>query len=452
MSERKLILLSPYRLPTDTTLYLGDEEVAAILNGHQALWHPAVLSLASSLPRIAPPYDHEEPVANAIYALPDNPPLMLAEDWAERAKAAGALVFTATADREATFENLRDALHKAKHERHLDLPPEKVRPFLGVGFGHAVLDALFEAMSHENVLPTDDLLQDLRAAIEHIDDAEAWLPHVQSAADRLLAAREVVYPVTLYIVDLFLLDAEWLDGESLDPTASGRPVNVLAAAGLLERLANQHPERFAALRERVGADLAEVIGCGYAEREEPLLPLESQLWNLLKGQAVYRELLGREARVYARRRFGFHPQTPLLLQNTGFTHALLVAFDDGQLPSYQSAVVGWPSHNGKQVDAFTRTPQPADSPQTYFHLAHHLHQTIMQDQSATLALVHKGQAAPAWYGDWLELTRLAPVLGRWVTLSSYFGEVMAGDYTSAASPDELSRRRLPQRAHGQHIP
>src|SRR5262249_20267327 len=114
-------------------------------------------------------------------------------------------------------------------------------------------------------------------------------------------------------------------------------------------------------------------------------------------------------------------------------------------PSYQTAVISWPSHDGKQVDAFTRTPQPADSPQTYFHLAHHLHQTIMQDQSATLAIVHKGKPAPPWYGDWIELSRLAPVLGRWATMASYFGEVMAGDYTSATPPDELTADYLSER-------
>ena len=46
MSTRPLLLLSPYRLPTESTLYLGDEEVAAFLNGHAALWHPATLRLA----------------------------------------------------------------------------------------------------------------------------------------------------------------------------------------------------------------------------------------------------------------------------------------------------------------------------------------------------------------------------------------------------------------------
>jgi hypothetical protein len=448
MSPRQLILLSPYRLPTETTLYMGDEEVSAILNGHQALWHPAALALAASLPRIAQPHEHEEPSGDCVYALPDNPPLMLSEDWAERARAAGAVVFTATQDRQETLDNLRAALAEAgAAPTLLDLAREKVGPFLGVGFGCLVLEALFEAMSHENVLPAEDVFQDLSAAIAHLDgaDPEAWRQHVQSAAERLLASREVLYPVTLHLIDLFLVDAERPADGWPAALSAGQPVNVVAAAQLLERLARDHPERLAELREKVGADLAQVLGGYYREREDPLLPLESQLWSLVRGQAVYRELLGQEVRVCARQRFGYHPQTPLLLQGVGITHALLLSFDDGQVPSHHSVVVSWPSHNGKQVDAFTRAPQPADSPQTYFHLAHHLHQTIMQDQSATLALLHRGRPASPWYEDWLVLTRFAPVLGRWVTLSDYFNEVVGGDYTAAASPDEFSADYLSER-------
>ena len=81
MSARELILLSPYRVPTHNTLYLGDEEVAAFLNGYTALWHPAALMGASAPPRLGSPYDYEQPTAGHIYAVPDNPPLVLPDDW-----------------------------------------------------------------------------------------------------------------------------------------------------------------------------------------------------------------------------------------------------------------------------------------------------------------------------------------------------------------------------------
>ena len=74
-----------------------------------------------------------------------------------------------------------------------------------------------------------------------------------------------------------------------------------------------------------------------------------------------------------------------------------VAFDESVIPSHRSNVVNWPSPDGKQVECFTRTPLAADSPQTYFHLAHHLHRTVMKDHAATLALLHRGKPAAPWY-------------------------------------------------------
>ena len=81
MSTRELIVLSPYRLPTQNALYLGDDDVAAFLNASSALWHPAAANGAASPPRVASPYDHEQPGANHLYAVPQTPTPMLPDDW-----------------------------------------------------------------------------------------------------------------------------------------------------------------------------------------------------------------------------------------------------------------------------------------------------------------------------------------------------------------------------------
>jgi hypothetical protein len=452
MSARELILLSPYRVPTHNTLYLGDEEVAAFLNGYTALWHPAALSGATAPPRLGSPYDYEQPTAGHLYAVPDNPPLVLPDDWDERVRAAGALAFRATSDRATTLENLRQALREWGDNAQpslplLDLDAELVAPFFGVGFGHLHIEALFEAMSHENLLASSEFWQEVSAAVAALGETDPEAPrrHLQSAAERLLSAREVLYPVTLHLVDLCLLDDDRLGEPWPRSFDRGVPINFLACSALLERLAKEQPERLAALRERVSAESAEVCGGSYLEREDPLLPLESQTWNMLRGRQVYQELLGQEVRVFARQRFGFHPHLPQFLQNAGIGRALLVAFDEGVLPPHRSPVISWPSADGKSVEAFTRAPHPADSAQTFFHLTYHLHQTIMNDQTATLALVHREKPASAWYSDWIELSRLAPVLGRFTTLSNYFNEVMPGDYVSAAEADEFHGDYLVER-------
>ncbi len=176
------------------------------------------------------------------------------------------------------------------------------------------------------------------------------------------------------------------------------------------------------LRQRLREETAEVCGGCYLEREDALLPLESQIWNLLKGLAVSKELLDQEIRVFARKRFAAYPQLPLVLNSVGLRRALLVPFDEAVLPTYRVTVVNWPSPDGKQVEAFTRAPYQADSPQTFFHWAHYLNKTIAQDHAATLALLHSlgpacelvcppGPLAAAT-GHGLDLGRSSSRLGR----------------------------------------
>ena len=109
-ARRELILLTPFRVPAQSALYLGNEDVACFLNGYVALWHPALLLLAGGPPRISSPYDHEQPIAGHFYAVPENPPLILPDDWHDRVVQAGAVAFRASTDRAATLANLREAL------------------------------------------------------------------------------------------------------------------------------------------------------------------------------------------------------------------------------------------------------------------------------------------------------------------------------------------------------
>jgi hypothetical protein len=458
MNPTELILLSPYRLPSRDALMLANDDVAAFLNAYTALWHPAALRGASGPPKVGSPYDHEQPVAGHIYALPESPPLLLPDDWDARVQAAGALAFHTVADRQSTLTNLRDAIRK----RHPDDPApaelaaserEQVQPFFGIGFGYLMVEGLFEAMEHENLIATSELWRDVQAAVAAFFQSDTTLcnQHLQAAAQQLLSAREVLYPAAIHLLDIALMDERRLAASLPASVEKGMPVNIVASAALIEKVAGEQPERLSRLRERLAAESAELCGGVYSEREDALLPLESQLWNLRYGLARYKQLLDLTPHVFARRKFAAHPHVPLLLNTVDLRRTLLLAFDDGVIPSYRSTVVSWPSPDGKQVEAFTRIPYAADNPQTFFHVAHYLHRTIMQDHAATFALLHTGAEAVPWYYDWLELSRFAPVLGQWTTFSRYFNDVTAGEYISAISPDEFHGDSLSQRCTA-HVP
>ncbi len=218
----------------------------------------------------------------------------------------------------------------------------------------------------------------------------------------------------------------------------GIATNFIAATATLEKLAEHAPNRFAQLKAAVQSDLAEMCGGSYLEREDPLLPIDSQLWNLRHGLDRAKELLGADIRVFARKRFGYHPHMPLLLSSSGLTKALLLSFDESSgLPSHASLVISWPSPNGKQVDAFVRPPRYADSVETFFNLGHYWFKTTREDHAATMFLLHRDKPTAVWYRDLMELARLAPVLGKWTTFSKYMSEVAAGEYPSLMTADDF---------------
>src|SRR5262249_36008744 len=158
-------------------------------------------------PKIASPYDHEQPAPGQIFAVPDNPPVILPDDWDARVRDVGAVCFRATPDRTATISNLLAALKGLSDESNkntslLELGKEKTAPFFAIGFGYRVIEALFEAMEHENVLSSADFWVDIQAALAAETDRDTSRRHLQAAADRLLAAREVLYPVAIHLLGI----------------------------------------------------------------------------------------------------------------------------------------------------------------------------------------------------------------------------------------------------------
>src|SRR5437868_12107247 len=98
--------------------------MASWMNAYSALWHPAALWNAAGPPRVDGPYDYEQPKPEHVYAVPESPPLMMPDDWEQRVRDAGAILFKATPDREATLANLKEAL-RAHEQISPDALPEQ---------------------------------------------------------------------------------------------------------------------------------------------------------------------------------------------------------------------------------------------------------------------------------------------------------------------------------------
>lgn len=456
MTTRPLHLLSPYRLPTSYPLQMGADEVAAWLNGYAALWHPAALAGGAAAPVASNTYDHDLPLPGAVYCVPQGPHLYQPDDWRERVTAAGAVAFAGTADRRESIANLKDALaSRGEAGPVFDVPPETLRLFTGVGFGYLLVDSLYEAADHDRLLDADSFWADVSAAVQAAGENGNVREPLARAAEQLRVARESLNPSAMFWLDWAALDPKELAAPWPASLAAGIPLTVLASAEQLEQLAAQAPERFAELKAKIIPDLPSAVDicCGaYREREDALLPFESQWWNLRRAREVVKGLFGVEPAGFARRKSAYHPQLPSWLQHFGYRHAALISFDQGLIPTLRSTAVNWPGPDGKAVDAFTREPLPAHDPQTFFNLAYHLHQATSSDAAPTVALIHKGQPPAAGYDDLLALADLAPVFGQWTGLARYFSEAVTGDYIGAQPADEFFADYLDDRVTNDKSP
>jgi alpha-mannosidase len=275
---------------------------------------------------------------------------------------------------------------------------------------------------------------------------DAWLDHLRVAAQKLLAAREVLYPVAIHWLDLCVLSEGDFDKPLPAAIELGVPTNLVASASVLEKLSRHAPEKFAIVKALVERETVEVCGGDFLERDDALLPYDSQLWNLREGLTSTKRLTGQDVRVYARRRFGFHPRTVQLLASHGVTKLLFILFDDvAGIPSFHTPTIAFTAPDGKQIDAFVRPPKPGGKIETYFNLGNTWFKTTREDHSATVCIAHDAGSELPWHRDLVALSRLAPVLGTWTTFSQYLSQVSPGEYPVTPVADDFHHDALSER-------
>ena len=155
-----------------------------------------------------------------------------------------------------------------------------------------------------------------------------------------------------------------------------------------------------------------MAGGAYDEVEEPLLPLESILWQFRHGAAVYRAHLDdRNVETLARRRFGLYPLLPQIGKRCGFRFALHLGFDAGRFPLRPEAKRLWESPDHTNLEALTRPPLAADRAVQGLRLPWRLAQSMKDDHVATLPLLHWPSPVADWYKDLRRIVAYSHVLG-----------------------------------------
>ncbi|OJW22557.1 MAG: glycosyl hydrolase family 38 [Planctomycetales bacterium 71-10] len=423
---------------------LTDAEAQAAWCAVTALWHPSLLTRAAALPRIeslaAPTPPEKDDVRLVVDGLRDRLP----SGYATQAEDAGSVLMESSPDRDRTVREIQERL--GVHEPET---PPGAEDFLALGLVRWMVRDLTSSMGRPDALNEDALAREALAAADAwaAGDAVGVARRLKTAFEILTQAREAVYSVDAYLVDLCLLDPALPAGGVAAMLATRVPFTFLASARSVEAQAKLDPDAMPRLGQAITDGWADVIGGTYDEAEDPLLPVESTLWQFRRGGEVYREHLDeRNVETYARRRFGLWPQVPQLSRRSGYRFALHMGLDGGRFPIRREPKRIWESPEGSSLETLFRLPLAADRPSQGLMFPWKLAATMRADTVATLPIVHWPSPVASWYLDLRRAATHSPVFGRWATVGDYFQLTDRPYETFRPEPDEYTSPYLAQAA------
>ena len=422
MKYRQLTILLPCHSLEDFPTHHEGDAAQGLLAHWTALWHPALLAAAGSLPNWyrgdSPPSD----IAEHLVVVPSVTLGELPTGFSQRAEDAGAVLIR---------DELRRDVIVAQALAHLDggdggIDPDLAADFLALGYCYLQIELLTRQLRYSSSLDQShfqtQVVQGATAALQ--GDAEEARRKLTTCFDLLSEERDHYYQVEAFILDLTMV-APTTIGPSLRATlAAPTPVNLIVTADVLGLVAEKEPATFAALRQAVQEGRAAIIGGEAVERCTSLMPCEALLAEFVRGLTTYDALLGRMPSVYTRRRFGLTLTMPQLLNKLGFEAALHVALDDGVYPEGSQSKVRWEGCDGTAIEAIARPPLDANKPEAYLKFAVKMGESMDLDHVATMCLAHWAGVHQPWLDDLRRIARHSKVLGQFVTFEEYFRQTV----------------------------
>jgi alpha-mannosidase len=455
-------VLLPCHSLEDFPQYHTGDDAEGLLAGWTVLWHPLLLAATEKLPRWwradFPPDD----CAGKLFIVPPLCERQLAAGWTQRVAGEGAKVVRQLTHRQdvlaavlaAIAEDAEPAADQADDSPAAASPSVAVQSvdsnlaadFLALGYAYLQIELLTRQMRYMSNLDELHLerqaVQAAQAALA--GDADVARQHLTSCFEVLLEARERFYPVDLHLLDLTLVADTTLGASLRGELEQPSPINLLMTGELTRELAEREPETRRLLIDAQTAGRACVIGGEDVEGPLTLASHESIRATLQRGDALYRQHLGRGVRIFARRRFGLSPVLPLELARSGFLGCVHFTFDDGQFPQLSNSKTRWQGIDGNVIDALGRLPLDAREPGSFLGFSQRLAESMDLDQVASLCIVHWPGQFSSWYDDLRRISRYAPVFGKFTTLEDFFEHTDSPGRLSKTEPDEYRSAYLKQ--------
>lgn len=163
------------------------------------------------------------------------------------------------------------------------------------------------------------------------------------------------------------VDMQWLWGYDVLPGSVDDMLRYCREAGVkgclnfdgigYEKMAAEHPEHLAKLREAIQEGIIEVVGASYGQPYGLFHGGESNIRQRIYGVRAAIRLLGTRPRTFWEEEFDFFPQLPQILAGCGYTGASLYfqwTWHTPEVPMEDAPVVLWEGLDGTQLPTTTR--------------------------------------------------------------------------------------------------
>lgn len=434
MSERYLLLPGGEEGQKDGAL------VSQAAPAFAALWDPALLSQADSVPSIRPIDNLPKPNNDTVVAYLRSS-LERVGDLARRDLADWSGRTLIVENQLQSEDEILDWLAP------LGLPtgdPILRRDFWVLGASYWGLERTIEAMGRDNPIDDFSLFTEARRA------ADAWLrgdeyetrAALQASFDLLLNARHIVYPAPLSVVDLVFFHPAMTLEHITRRSERRSPWNLIINARELETLEREKPDAVSMIRQLAAAGEMEVLGGTFDQEPMGLLPVESQQWRLTHAAKIYERALGRRVDGFASRTSALVPDLPRLLMKFQFRHGLHASFDGAAFPRFRETKLHWTSADGSVLETLARLPRDAGDAREFYGVYHAIGRSFQVDRAATLSLAHWMGHETLWYRWLLRATEYVELFGKFETLGNYFISAYTAEGPTHPSADEYLTREF----------
>ncbi|MEX1224198.1 MAG: hypothetical protein WEA31_06580 [Pirellulales bacterium] len=440
MPYQELITLVPCHSWEDFPIYFDGDHAEGLLAACTAPWHPALIHHTRAMPRWTRADDPDHDLRAPLVMIPEVSRVELPVERAEQVRGCGALL-----DEQQTRDQFVAAA-LALLEAPPTFPPDFVADLFALGTAHLLTELLTVQMRYTTMIDESLFTRRLLEAVDQAaaGDTAAAREALQGCFDLLSEARDHFYPIDNYIIDLTLLAPSTI-GPALQRRLDDEvPQNLLCSGALLDQIARQQPETLIAVNKAIEENRLTVVGGEFDELETVLLPPETLLRNFRRGLAAYGQHLGRNLRVYGRRRNGLSPILPQLLMRNGFLGGLHFTLDEGKFPVSDQSKVQWEGIDRSGVEVFARLPLDAAKHGNLLAYSRHMGDSMDMDHIAAICYAHWPGTETPWYEDLRRAARYTTALGRFITLEEYFLQTDMSGMMSTWSTDRYRTPYLAQ--------